>query len=175
MRFIFSGIMELTYITSRNKKAVKQDFKIIEDFQHLKEYQKDAAKQWKYVNDKWLGLRNHISPPPIAVTQSSGDCDDFASHMYQRAQKFNPLLLTYFPVNLAKAHTVVVLQPDEGEWAGHYVLMNWSRFNVFTTRELLERHLANKYVQGKIISYHWAKYDYEKGRFRNIKEKNVKK
>jgi len=97
MNFILKGVMGLTYLTSRNKNATKQDFRIIEDFEHLKQYQQDLNKQWKYKYDKWYGIRNHISPPPIAVTETEGDCDDYASHIYQVAQYFNPLLLTYFP------------------------------------------------------------------------------
>ena len=170
MRFIFEGIMRLTYLTSKNKNATNKDLRKINDFEHLKEYQKSASKNWKYKNDKWLGLRNHISPPPIAVTESTGDCDDFASHMYQVSQDFSPLLLTYFPKKLSNAHTVTVLRPNTGEWKGYYVLMNWSKFGVFTSKQTLKWHLENR---GPIISYHWAEYDYEKGRYRSVKEKNI--
>lgn len=116
--------MRLTYRTSRNKNATERNLRIIFDFEHLKQYQKDLKKQWTYKYDKWYGLRNHISPPPIAVTELVGDCDDFASHLYQTSQNFRPLLLTYFPRKITKAHTVTVLRPTEGEYKGFYVLMN---------------------------------------------------
>ena len=116
--------MELTYFFSKNKKAINKNFRVIEDFDHLLQYQKDLAKQWTYVYDKWYGIRNHISPPPIAVTENSGDCDDFASHIYQVSQNYNPLLFTYFPKKITKAHTITILRPTTGEWKGYYVVMN---------------------------------------------------
>jgi hypothetical protein len=169
---IFSLIMEVTYATSVSLSATNNKSRVIEDFEHLKEYQKDANRAWTYVNDKWLGIRNNISPPPIAVTQSSGDCDDFASHMYQVSQNFNPLLLTYFPKNIFNAHTVTVLKPTTGEYEGFYVLMNWSRFKVFATKQEVIMNLEG-YANSKMLSYHWAEYDYPSGRYRNVKDKEV--
>ena len=163
---IFSLIMEITYATSVNLSATDDDLRVIADFDHLKEYQKDAARHWTYVNDKWLGIRNNISPPPVAILENSGDCDDFASHMYQASQDFNPLLLTYFPKNIMKAHTVTVLKPTTGEYAGFYVLMNWSRFNVFATKQEVIMNLEG-YANSTMLSYHWAEYDYERGRYKN--------
>ena len=52
--------------------------------------------------------------------------------------------------------------------------MNWSKFDVFVNKEMLIWHLE-KYADSKIISYHWAKFDYEAGRYRSIKDKNVKR
>ena len=170
MKLIFDGIMGLTYLTSQNKNAIQKDLKIIEDFEHYKQYQKDLSKQWTYINDKWYGLRNHINPAPIAALQSSGDCDDFASHMYQAGQKFNPFLLTYFPWKISKAHTVTVLRPTTGEWKNYYILINWGRMNFFTTKQQLYSHLKG---YGKIISFHCANYDYEAGRYRSNKEKEM--
>lgn len=164
--------MEITYLTSKDKNATNKDFRIIKDFEHLKQYQKDANKYWTYINDKWIGLRNHISPPSVAVLQSSGDCDDFASHMYQVSQDFNPLLLTYFPRNVFKAHTVTVLRPTTGEYKNFFILINWGKINYFTTKQQLINHLEG-YAKSKFISYHWAKYDYENGRYRNVKNKDA--
>ena len=170
---IFSLIMDITYATSVNLSATDNTLRVIEDFEHLQSYQKDAARAWKYVNDKWLGIRNNISPPPIAITQNRGDCDDFASHMYQASQKFNPLLLTYFPKKIFNAHTVTVLNPTEGKYAGYYVLINWGSMNFFTSKEQLIMHLE-EYADSPILSYHWAKYDYPNGRYKNVKDKDVK-
>jgi len=172
MKFIFNGIMGLTYLTSKNKNATNKKLKVIEDFEHLTKYQKDLKQQWKYINDKWLGLRNHISPPPIAAMQSTGDCDDFASHMYQVSQDFNPLLLTYFPRKVWKAHTVIVLHPTKGEYKNYYIVMNWGRINFFTTKQQVIQHLEG-YAGSKFLSYHWADYDYEAGRYRGVKGRNV--
>jgi len=172
MKCIFEGVMRLTYLTSRNKKAVEKEIRVSENFAHLKSYQQDLKKQWVYKNDKWLGLRNHISPPPRAVLSNTGDCDDYASHLYQAGQRFNPFLLTYFPRKLTNAHTVMVLKPEQGEWKGYYILMNWSKLDFFTTKEQMYRHLEG-YARGKIISFHWAEYDYPNGTYRGLKEKKM--
>ena len=170
MKFIFEGIMRLTYLTSRDETATNKELKVLDDLDHIQTYQKDLSRVWKYVNDKWLGIRNHISPAPIAAMQSTGDCDDFASHMYQVSQKYNPILLTYFPWNITKAHTVVVLHPEIGEYKNYYIVINWGRINFFTTKQQVYSHLEG-YTGGKIISFHWANYDYEKGKYRGLKEK----
>ena len=172
MKCILNAIMEITYITSKNSEATNKNFRVIDDFEHLKEYQNDLGRQWVYKNDKWLGVRNHISPPPIAVTETVGDCDDFASHMYQVSQKYNPLLLTYFPRNIFKAHTVTVLKPTSGEWKGYYVLINWGRLNFFTTKQEVIQNLEG-YASSKFISFHWAQYDYGHGRYRSKKDNEV--
>ena len=52
--------------------------------------------------------------------------------------------------------------------------MNWGRLNFFTSKQQLLMHLEG-YAQSKIISFHWADFDYKKGRFRTVKQKEVQR
>lgn len=169
---LFKFIMWITYITSKGEKGEDRLRHKEPTLERLREHQRKIAREWNYVYDKWHGIRNHITPPAEAVNQKSGDCDDFASHMYRVGEMFRPLLLTYFPTKITKAHTVTVLRPNPSQSNAKYILLNWGHLKSFSNIEDLYKELE-RYANSRIVSFHWAEYDYNKRRFVNIKSKNI--
>lgn len=169
MKILFKVIMTVTYFFSRPKNGTvnNKKMRVIDNVEHIISYAKDLSKQWHYLYDKWYGLLNHINVPTQAVFEKSGDCDDFASHIYQVSQNFDPYLLTYFPKQLRKAHTVTVLNLGP-----QYLLINWGRISYHESIQSVYENLE-KYAGSKLISKHWAKYNYDSGKFYSIKESHI--
>lgn len=169
MKLFFNLVMEITYLFSRPKKGTLNIERRIEDMTHLESYIKDLNRQWIYVYDKWYGIRNHINVPPQAAGKITGDCDDYASHVYQVGRTYDAHLLTYFPKKISKAHTVTVFNLGQ-----ELMLVNWGRISYHIDVQSIKDNLE-KYAKSEMISMHWAKYDYDKQKFITYKEPKIER
>lgn len=116
-----------------------------------------------YDSDPVFGAVNHIPSPSDAESVIDGDCDDWASKVYNYLELngFSPYLLTYFTKPLKPSHTVVIFKDRYGEWR----MIDWGRVSMgweFAYETIFEQqaHLDTRENTPQIYSVHVARFDY---------------
>jgi hypothetical protein len=151
--------MQLTYLISRliwgNPIAIKEDIHMMS--YQIRQYAKALANSWKYKNDFLHGVLNNIKPPHVAARDNSGDCDDYASHLYFKLYDRSPLLLTLICKNISQNHTMVYWLEDDN----HYMI-NWG--DVYKNNNFNDIITAYEYSTNSVVKYCvLSSYDYETG------------
>ena len=161
----FRVVMCWTYKRSRDKEKRTSHNNDL-DLVRLAHYAKEKKAKWTFVNDGMRGLLNYIIPPVLTMITEEGDCDDYASCIVGRYEvPTQAFLLTYFPKNLSRAHTVALVVTDNGIHT-----YNWGRSYFFSTLEELLVHYE-KYADSPIISYHIAQWNEKKFQYQVAKLK----
>ena len=170
MKLFWNLVMRLSYRwsarTYRNSfEAAPFDWSVSnrEDFnRHVKK----MNHGFKYKMDPLRGVWNHIPSPAQASLSHKGDCDDFAAKIIQQGGD-NFYMVTYFPKEFWKAHTVAV-----GIYEDEKVCYNWSRTRHFDTEEELINYFSN-YAKSLVKYAFYAKWDQNKRRWLPISYKTM--
>lgn len=164
MKWLANLFMRFSFFISKLFKRSKNPTSTqpVNEVKELGTYARRLNRNWEYKLDPVFGAINLIEHPQVAVTKNSGDCDDFASHLYHMARNMNVFLYTYFTKDIKSSHTILLIIENE---IVH--IFNWGNYQTVDNLKSLHSY-CEKYSESKLIVDNWAKYDYDKEEFKKV-------